>query len=48
MGKEKCTFRQKWFPTLDDADELRNERYDRKGKDYDSSSLAVIDFLEDG
>jgi len=46
MKKEKFTFRQKWFPTLDDAENLQGERYERKNKDYyDSFDFPVIDFL---
>ena len=45
MEKEKFTFRQKWMPDFGDAEELGEERYVRKGKDYSPISIPVVDFF---
>lgn len=44
MEEEKFTFRQKWFPTLDDAEELTEKRYDKKNK-FSTGDFPVIDFF---
>lgn len=44
--KEKFTFRQRWFPTISEAEEILEERCDRKGRDYNNISMfPVIDFF---
>ncbi|MCK4552705.1 hypothetical protein KAT80_00690 [Candidatus Pacearchaeota archaeon] len=45
MEKKKFTFRQKWFPTFNDADDLRKERYEKKDKKFSYSSFPSVDFF---
>ena len=45
MEEEKMTFRQKWMPGFEDAEGLRDRRYDKKGKNYSSMNFPFIDFF---
>ena len=45
MKEEKFTFRQRWFPTLANAEDLHEERCRSKGKHYDPMDFPVIDLL---
>ena len=44
MEEEKFTFRQKWMPGMRDAEELRDQRYDQKGKDF-PISFPFLEFF---
>src|SRR3989338_7376669 len=45
VENEKFTFRQRWFPTLDDAEELYKKRCERKGKNVGFSDFPVRDLI---
>jgi|SRR3989344_6175576 len=45
MEEEKFTFRQKWFPTQDDAEDLLENRCKRAGRTYDRHKFPVVDLF---
>lgn len=45
MKEEKFTFRQKWMPNFDDAEELRDQREYREGEVYLSIDIPFVDFF---
>lgn len=47
MEEEKQTFgfRQRWFPSPEDAEELKGQRDEKKGRAYSSFEIPMIDFF---